>query len=444
MAAFAADAHEMRHFVLRAKLREDRFRLLLFYATTRVACLRRMTLTTLHKDVHCLRLRMLRIKMYPARNGDSFLVDAAGTFILIDAGFASTFQEFVNTDLESLASDGRRLALAVCTHIDADHIGGLLEFFSSNGTQPRRIVEVDRVWHNSLRSMPLPPGVEEGVEGKLVLEALRRRGFGGPATPGPISARQGSSLAKMLGQYGYLWNEGDGTTCISQDQPPLALSEAVSVEVIGPSRTRLEALRSVWLKEVARLGYKGGEVPADLLDDAYEMWCATLPQLQKPNARMVAANGNLRLTDIYAPDQSAANGSSIAVIITSAGVRALFLGDAWAEDTVARLQAVKPATGPILFDAIKVSHHGSCHNTSPEMLATVDAPCFLISTDGSRHGHPDFEVLAEIVDRPASFERRLIFNYETVGSERLRTHASRSGTPFSVHIADTNWISLEG
>jgi len=52
---------------------------------------------------------MLRIKMYPASNGDSFLVDAAGTFILIDAGFASTFQDFVKADLASLISDGRRL-----------------------------------------------------------------------------------------------------------------------------------------------------------------------------------------------------------------------------------------------------------------------------------------------------------------------------------------------
>ena len=68
---------------------------------------------------------MLSIKMYPARNGDSFLVDAGGRFILIDAGFASTFQDFVKKDLSLLANDGRRLARAVCTHIDADHIGGL-------------------------------------------------------------------------------------------------------------------------------------------------------------------------------------------------------------------------------------------------------------------------------------------------------------------------------
>jgi len=50
---------------------------------------------------------MLSIKMYPARNGDSFLVDAGGRFILIDAGFASTFQDFVKKDLSLLANDGR-------------------------------------------------------------------------------------------------------------------------------------------------------------------------------------------------------------------------------------------------------------------------------------------------------------------------------------------------
>lgn len=44
--------------------------------------------------------------MYPARNGDSFLVDAGGRFILIDAGFANT-QDFVKKDLSLLANDGR-------------------------------------------------------------------------------------------------------------------------------------------------------------------------------------------------------------------------------------------------------------------------------------------------------------------------------------------------
>ena len=49
--------------------------------------------------------------MYPAKNGDAFLVDAGGTYILIDAGFARTYQAFIATDLAQLVVDGSRLDL---------------------------------------------------------------------------------------------------------------------------------------------------------------------------------------------------------------------------------------------------------------------------------------------------------------------------------------------
>lgn len=100
---------------------------------------------------------MLRLKMYPGKNGDAFLVDASGSNILIDAGYASTFKEFIAPDLVQLCKAGGRLDLLICTHIDADHIGGVIEFISSNGVSgARRIIEIDEVWHNSLRSLPTP------------------------------------------------------------------------------------------------------------------------------------------------------------------------------------------------------------------------------------------------------------------------------------------------
>jgi len=36
---------------------------------------------------------------------------------------------------------------------------------------------------------------------------------------------------------------------------------------------------------------------------------------------------------------------------------------------------------------------------------------FLISTDGSLHGHPDLETIARLIARPAKVKRQLIFNY---------------------------------
>jgi hypothetical protein len=191
-----------------------------------------------------------------------------------------------------------------------------------------------------------------------------------------------------------------------------------------------------------KLGYQGKGIPSELVDDAYEMWCSVEPTPSYPIARPIAARSDLQLSDAYVPDKSPTNGSSISFILSTATSRALFLGDAWAEDIVEALTPLQTTSAPLLFDAIKVSHHGSLHNTSVELLSLIDSPCFFISSDGSHHGHPDFEVLAEIVDRPSSFERKLFFNYSTTASKRLQEHTSRSGARFSVHITDQDWIQV--
>lgn len=381
--------------------------------------------------------------MYPAKNGDAFLVDAARAYVLIDAGYASTYHDFIAADLEQLAKQGGRLDLVVCTHIDADHIGGLLEFFSRNGEPAKRGIDVSAVWHNSLRSLPGPTRETDCLNDRMVLESIRRRGFQAAASssPNPISARQGSSLARLLRQQGYTWNFGNGSTCISAGIT-LSLPNDGSVQVIGPMTARLEELRNVWLREVKKLGYRGASKPSDLIDDAYEMWCASVPVSSIPQAKPIAANGRLRLSDVYAPDTSIANGASITLILDTGGKRLLFLGDAWAEDVVARLRSLHAPTTPIIFDAIKVSHHGSRRNTSVDLLSVADSSCYLISSDGTRHGHPDFEVLAEIVDRPAPFKRHIFFNYETAASKQLRSYTSKSGAAFSVQVAGNDWIHV--
>jgi beta-lactamase superfamily II metal-dependent hydrolase len=389
---------------------------------------------------------MLKIKMYPAKNGDAFLINAAGKHILIDAGYESTYQDYIAKDLAAIASAGGRLNLVVCTHIDSDHIGGLLALFSVNGPPGTRAIEVDTVWHNSLRSLPSPGRSPGNARDQVILEAIRRRGFSTVAktAPNPITARQGSSLAKLINSNGYVWNAGDGTSSIAAGATPLVLSEDTSVQVIGPTVERLEALRELWLKEALKLGYSGSAQATDLLDDAFEMLCAAIPEPAALSPKTISARADQRLAEVYTPDKSISNASSIALILSSGTTRVLLLGDTWAEDAVAELKKLQKASTPVIFDAIKVSHHGSLRSTSVEMLAITDSPCFLVSTNGNGHHHPDFEVLAEIVDRPASFARRIYFNYETAASKRLRTHISRSGAAFSIHVAEHDWIQVGG
>ena len=390
---------------------------------------------------------MLNLKMYPAKNGDAFLVRASGSHILIDAGYATTFHEHILKDLRQVANAGHVLDLLICTHIDKDHIGGLLEFLSSNGPQgARSIVEVKEVWHNSLRSLPSVPGGPDSSSDRQLLEAIQRRGFLLPASLGPaanpISAKQGSSLAKLLQQQGYLWNSGDGTICMTSKRPTHVLATGVQVQLIGPPVVRLQELRSWWLAQMRKISYRGGAAVDALLEDAYEMLCASTREPMPAAVKTISTGGAKRLADLYVPDISPTNGSSIATIIEAGGKRLLFLGDSWAKDIAAELKREHKSDAPQMFDVIKVSHHGSIHNTSVDLLSLIDAPVFLVSSDGSAHNHPDFEVLAEIVDRPATFERLIYFNYETPASTRLRAHTSRSGAKFNVEVVQDGWIPV--
>lgn len=191
-----------------------------------------------------------------------------------------------------------------------------------------------------------------------------------------------------------------------------------------------------------KLSYRGGAAVDTLVEDAYEMLCASTREPMPATVKTIATGGAKRLAELYVPDVSPTNGSSIAAVIVAGGKRLLFLGDAWAQDVAAELKRIHGGDALQMFDVIKVSHHGSIHNTSVGLLSFIDAPVFLVSSNGSAHNHPDFEVLAEIVDRPATFERTIYFNYETPASTRLRAHVSRSGAKFNVEVVQDGWIHV--
>ena len=70
----------------------------------------------------------------------------------------------------------------------------------------------------------------------------------------------------------------------------------------------------------------------------------------------------------------------------------------------------------LTLHAFKLSHHGSKGTLSPTLLDRLDCARFLISTDGSRHDHPDREAVARILTRTPGRAVALIGNY---GSEEM-------------------------
>lgn len=397
---------------------------------------------------------MTLLKMFAARDGDAFLlkedapIDAA---ILVDGGYASTFHDLILPILRDMHASGQSIDLVIATHIDADHISGLLEFFKVNGkSEAPAVIRVNSVWHNSLRCLPIERSNEvSSRDDQDILSAICSQGFPSSqaetASPQEISARQGSSLAALLLKGGYSWNNGDGHQSIhSSNDVAIDIAKGVQLRVLGPSAERLDALRRQWLSELRRFGLVGKVGNNEIFDDAFEFLCALNQARDKATPKEIAYKdvADQALDEAYIADDSLNNGSSIAVIIETPSSRMLFLGDAWAEDMAQSIRLLPGETFPIFFDAIKIAHHGSVRNTSPALLELVDAPVFLLSSNGAKHNHPDFPVLKAIVDRPSRFTRHLHFNYSTPASRQLKNYRSRSEATFVVHENSTGWIAV--
>jgi hypothetical protein len=95
-------------------------------------------------------------------------------------------------------------------------------------------------------------------------------------------------------------------------------------------------------------------------------------------------------------DDSVANGSSIVLLCEYRTQRILFAGDAFPHDLVEALANVE-GPSPKKLSAFKLPHHGSLKNMTPELMAAVDCPLFLFSSDGTRFSHPDRETVACVI-----------------------------------------------
>src|ERR1041384_7477072 len=115
-----------------------------------------------------------RIEMLPARHGDCLWVEyGKGTDvhrILIDGGPVSTF-EFIDKRLQQMPPGDKSFDLVVLSHVDADHIEGLVRLFAENPLP----FTVDHVWFNGWRQMKKAHGLLGALQGEFLSALLVER-----------------------------------------------------------------------------------------------------------------------------------------------------------------------------------------------------------------------------------------------------------------------------
>lgn len=354
---------------------------------------------------------MLTLQMLPAGCGDSLWIEygtsGATRIVLIDGGVRDTAAA-LRKRIESAQRERRvqrlELELLVVTHIDNDHILGILEIL---GSAPDTLTVKD-VWFNGRRQLvklPPPDGKERkrrSNKPKDLLGSEDNEGLaGGGLIPSPadlLGPKEGDLLSDLLEKRGLPWNQAwNGEAIVVPETgslPVITLDGKFSLTLLGPTYDRLYKLCESWPDVISgRDNPHSG--PADLLGRR-DVW----PPVWK--------DGEQR-------DPSPSNGSSIMFLVEYDGHALLLTGDGFApdlEDALERLcREREVASGAFPLDAFKLPHHGSDKNLTAGLLGKTDCSRYMISTDGSTHRHPDHQALLRIL-RHSKRRPRFLFNYD--------------------------------
>jgi beta-lactamase superfamily II metal-dependent hydrolase len=326
----------------------------------------------------------MKITFLKANKGDSIHLsfsdnDEIERNILIDGGTGSTYYDNKLREngalyhlIETIKTNDKKIDLLVLTHIDDDHIGGILRWFSKDKTAFNLI---DKVWFNSGKTIADYLKFKENEELEVTLDIFEDE-F--------TSVRQ----AKKFEDYLIENNIWDKKIILKGNVEEV---NGVKIQILSPTNKKLEKLLSEFKK--TKHNYFTGGTESD--------WSIPLCDF------ITEENSNGYKFD---EDNTIPNGSSIAFVLTFNGKNYVFLGDSHPTDIIESLNEKYSKDKPLIAEFLKVSHHGSCRNTSKELLEIIKTDNYIISSDGTSDNLPNKRTFARIVNENSN--ATIYFNYE--------------------------------
>lgn len=323
----------------------------------------------------------MKINFLKAFNGDAILIsfkeNGNARNILIDGGMPATYvQKGKNGKLEygelketidKFRENDEKIDLLILTHVDDDHIGGVLKWFE-NDKKAHELI--GQVWFNSGRLISEYFDEQEIVENLLEI----------PDESTLTSIGQGVKFEDYIEEKG-IW---DRSIVVA-----LEFFEYLGIKfkILSPSPDKLKLLLGKWEKE------KPESLDTSAFKNDYEL--SLKEHIEK---------------DKFNEDTSVHNGSAIAFIMTYEKKNFVFLADAHPTVVVNSLKALGYSNEkPLKAELVKISHHGSKANNNIEMLELIKSSKYVISTNGDKHAHPNKQFLARLASVNDKCE--VYFNY---------------------------------
>ncbi len=358
--------------------------------------------------------RIFTLEALPAQKGDCLIVHFGDVenprLCVVDGGPGSVYSNALRPRLEAIR-DSRdldfgqtlQIDLLMVSHVDDDHINGVLDFADelqavSGHNLP--LAEIDTLWHNSFDEIIGNSPPELGGNSP---EASALASFGTTAIPDGTdhdvalvlaSIRQGHALRGAAEVLNWEVNAPFDTLVLDKGPETATIDrfgDGLEITVLGPQRPQLEKMQKKYDDFLRDKGL-GRENPE-----------AALAALSK--------------------DRSVANLSSIVVLMQLDGKSMLLTGDARGDHILESLavRGLASEDEPLHVDILKLQHHGSDRNVSPEFFRRVKARHYVFCGNG-KHGNPERQTLQWLFDAQGDEKITLHFTYviATIDAERKK------------------------
>lgn len=324
---------------------------------------------------------MVKVYLLPADEGDFIWVRYGNNEnyanILIDGGTKDSGTEYANV-IQFIADYGETIEALILTHIDYDHIQGVVDGISR---VPSNILKkvVKRILFNTCRAISREQG--QAVDEKKCVENqvignIYTRAYG---------IEDAIALMDLLKEKDVV----DRVMDYIVSGMEMIWDKNAFIRIISPGKKELNQFLNKW-----------------------EPYC------EEADVSVYAANlesTRTNLTDLMeeplGSDSSINNAASIAFLFEYEDMRIAFLADAKSSVCIRGLKELKIKL-PYEVDVLKLSHHGSKSNTSDALLKNLKTGIYALSTNGNRQRVPNKAVVAHLLKNAPKHEVTLVCNYD--------------------------------
>jgi hypothetical protein len=406
----------------------------------------------------------MKLTVFRSDKGDCLLVTSAdgSRRMLVDGGMRTSYTPHVAPALGRVQRGGRDLDLVYVSHIDQDHIAGVLQLlddlvawrvhdYQRTHGNPRhpapeapRPPDVKAIWHNAFHEtigknagpiedmLAAKAAIFSGAEFPRLREAIE--------TQANLVASIGEAIrvSRRIGaeQLGIPLNpQFQGRLMLVTDNARALRLGPIRITIVGPFPEDLRKLRGEWNDWLEDNGEALARIRARAERDAGRLHASEVARVIDPLVQEALALGRFEGERLALAERLGRRGkvttpnlASLMLLLEEGQTKVLLTGDGhWADILKGLERAGKlGAGGKLHVDVLKVQHHGSEHNIEAKFCDAVTADHYVFCGNGA-HENPDLEVVELVVRRrlagPDGRPFHLWFNGSSATSEKAKDAA---------------------